>query len=35
MPSNQFLGGLLVLFSFLYNRLADRESGARQIDQAS
>ena len=29
------LGGLLVLFSFLYNRLADRESGARQTDQAS
>ena len=29
------LGGLLVLFSFLYNRLADRESGTGQIDQAS
>jgi uncharacterized membrane protein len=29
------LGGLLVLFSFLYNRLADRESGASQTDQAS
>jgi hypothetical protein len=26
---------LLVLFSFLYNRLADRESGTGQIDQAS